>query len=362
MPCGQVKCVHEGRPPCRRCREIHLECKFRLRADDENWREKTDETLSKLSNAVNILLKRRPSNPPPPPPHGGPPVYYPYPPQHHSPSGSHPHSPYHSMAPPSLPSASGRSRPTAGPTAHSHSPAASIPPPPSPPVGAAVISRASPHSDHSRTIEHSSPETSAGRTRGTSSQGSRPLPLSNTNGEASSNCCVPGPFSFHRRISSMRSMDLAASEVQSNAPPASPGRIAQTASYRYSAPPAVSPHSAVQTLPLVPLDMTQTPPALSLQAVSYNSTPFYLTNPLPMRWTSGISSKESYGAPVAYIGRDDPRLTCVSRSMVPLEKVRQLFMFFAERMQPHSFGFPTFPPTENVSPSDAKSIVQSTTT
>lgn len=35
--------------------------------------------------------------------------------------------------------------------------------------------------------------------------------------------------------------------------------------------------------------------------------------------------------------------------MLPLEKGRQLFMFFAERMQPHSFGFPTFPPTENVS-------------
>ncbi|KAK0532853.1 hypothetical protein OC835_003202 [Tilletia horrida] len=55
---SKVKCIHDGGPPCRRCLDTGQECKFRLRADDERWRERTDETLSKLSQAVETLITR----------------------------------------------------------------------------------------------------------------------------------------------------------------------------------------------------------------------------------------------------------------------------------------------------------------
>ncbi|CAO1614530.1 unnamed protein product [Parajaminaea phylloscopi] len=338
---SKVKCVHEGGPPCRRCRDANLECKFRLRADDENWRERTDETLSKLSNAVDVLLHRGSVAPGMAPPTGplGP---YPYP--------SQPPPMNHTMPPPSLPSPGGRPR---GPGPSMLLPHGTAPPlAPSHHPGYPLMSRGSPHSDHSGSVDGASPAASNHMGRSNSFLGGRP-PLHHTHsngGDSPSTPSASHPSNHHRRTSSLRSVDVHSADAAHHHPPSlppfSPGRATSAVAGRYGG----SPPSALPTLPAAPLEETQTSPASSLHAVVTHSTPFYLTNPLPMRWTSGVSSKESYGAPVSYIGRDDPRLTCVSRGMLPLEKVRQLFMFFAERMQPHSFGFPTFPATENMTP------------
>uniref|UniRef100_V5F1F5 Zn(2)-C6 fungal-type domain-containing protein n=1 Tax=Kalmanozyma brasiliensis (strain GHG001) TaxID=1365824 RepID=V5F1F5_KALBG len=50
---SKVKCIHDGAPPCKRCRDTNQEaqCKFRLRADDETWRERTDDVLSRLGDS-----------------------------------------------------------------------------------------------------------------------------------------------------------------------------------------------------------------------------------------------------------------------------------------------------------------------
>lgn len=85
---SKVRCVHDGQPPCKRCADQKLECKFRLRAvsckqalsllpdvrrlsqrltdsipnmpfqDDELWRERTDEQLSRLSSDVENLYRQ----------------------------------------------------------------------------------------------------------------------------------------------------------------------------------------------------------------------------------------------------------------------------------------------------------------
>jgi hypothetical protein len=58
----------------------------------------------------------------------------------------------------------------------------------------------------------------------------------------------------------------------------------------------------------------------------------------------------SYAKATMTIGRDDPRMTSISLGTVSMEKARTLMLFFAEKMQPHSFGFPTYPAAEQMTP------------
>lgn len=48
---SKVKCVHEGKPPCRRCKDANQECKFRLRAVSRS-------SINVLSMPLNSLLIR----------------------------------------------------------------------------------------------------------------------------------------------------------------------------------------------------------------------------------------------------------------------------------------------------------------
>lgn len=373
----QVKCVHDGGPPCRRCSDSKLECKFRVRADDENWRERTDETLNRLNKVVDALFHQQATSGPPPAP--GPSIMMPV---SHPPPAMHPYPPPVAQQPMAMPPPV---MPSPGPHRHRHGsvsyrnqgaggvpgPAgpsgmpypAGLPPPPgnkTSPQGdhPPFLHKPSPHSDHGNLLDYASPG------------GRLPLPLNN---HGNSNAAGGGPesgssdaLSHHdhrRRSSSLRSVDafgphgvgvFASPHSPRNAGFYStslptPSGIGTGSRYGHAVSPLPPPVPMNLPPPTMSSDQHQTAGAPSLQAVPYNSTPFYLTNPLPMRWTSGITAKESYGAPVAYIGTEDPRLTCISRNLIPLEKVRQLFIFFAERMQPHSFGFASFPPSEHVS-------------
>ncbi|CAO1639049.1 unnamed protein product [Sympodiomycopsis kandeliae] len=380
---SKVKCVNEGGPPCRRCLDGNLECKFRLRADDENWREKTDETLSKLSDAVDALLHRdvRPTAPSMhhqgthamSPPQASSSGHHPY--IHHQHHHHHPyaHPNYHSQSmppPPHLPSprAPGNVPPASvGHHHHHHQHAYS---PPNGPQTHPTVIRSSPHSDHSSQMDYlskTSPHNPPPLPRTLSGPAAMMIAGSQTNGIDHRPHDPSSGFNnhhhhAHRRSSTTRSQDGLLVPSMSMGPhspiaiagPYTPGVASGSGGSRNSS----SSNSGGMNYTPQPLPTTQslavgynyTAPADFLRHVTTDSTPFFLTNPLPMRWTSGVPASQSYGAPVAYIGRDDPRLTCISRSLIPLEKVRGLFIFFSERMQPHSFGFPSFPPTEYMTP------------
>lgn len=201
--------------------------------------------------------------------------------------------------------------------------------------------KSSPRSDHSGAMDSSA-----------SPRGINFPRTSFSNGESSNRESDLASQHQHRRTSSLRMHELNSSNLAASgsSPPTSAG---PSSSHRYSTSSSMS--MAYPSLPQIAIapprlpDHSQGLPSSLLQAITTDSTPFYLTNPLPMRWTSGITSRESYGSPAGYIGRDDPRLTCISRNIIPLEKLRAMFRLFAERLQPHSFGFPTFPANEHVS-------------
>ncbi|SPO21915.1 uncharacterized protein UTRI_01902_B [Ustilago trichophora] len=60
---SKVKCEHEGTAPCKRCKNGGYECTFKPREMgsaflQDEWRIKTDETLSKLVMAMNALVQQ----------------------------------------------------------------------------------------------------------------------------------------------------------------------------------------------------------------------------------------------------------------------------------------------------------------
>ena len=102
----QVKCINDGGPPCRRCQDARLECKFRLRADDENWRERTDDRLSQIASKLDAFISAaQPAHPQASTSTSGPAASTSLPYHHH-----HSHPSYPSMAPPPLPSPGMRAR------------------------------------------------------------------------------------------------------------------------------------------------------------------------------------------------------------------------------------------------------------
>jgi hypothetical protein len=102
-------------------------------------------------------------------------------------------------------------------------------------------------------------------------------------------------------------------------------------------------------LPPAHLDQDQVMPSPTLTHVAVNNTPIYIhgyaTGP---RWMMGNTT--SYAKATLNIGRDDPRMNAISIGLVVMDRARSLFTFFADKLQPHSFGFPTYPATEQMTP------------
>ena len=66
---SKVKCEHDGTAPCKRCKNGGYECAFKPREIgsaflQDEWRVKTDETLTKLVTAINALVQQEDAGPP----------------------------------------------------------------------------------------------------------------------------------------------------------------------------------------------------------------------------------------------------------------------------------------------------------
>lgn len=102
-------------------------------------------------------------------------------------------------------------------------------------------------------------------------------------------------------------------------------------------------------LPPTHLDQEQVLPSPVLSHLLSSSTSIYIPGRVQdPRWMMGTTT--SYGKATMTIGRDDPRMNAISIGLISMDRARSLFMFFAETMQPHSFGFPTYPAAEQMTP------------
>ncbi len=64
---SKVRCEHDGTAPCKRCKNGGYECAFKPREMGsaflhDEWRVKTDETLTKLVSAINALVQQESSS------------------------------------------------------------------------------------------------------------------------------------------------------------------------------------------------------------------------------------------------------------------------------------------------------------
>lgn len=106
------------------------------------------------------------------------------------------------------------------------------------------------------------------------------------------------------------------------------------------------------------LDQIMPSPVLSY--VCSNQSTFYIQEySTGIRWMMGNTT--SYAKANLSIGRSDPRMNAISIGLVPMEKAKALFVFFAEKMQPHSFGFPTYPANEQMTPVIISSLLMVST-
>ncbi|KAK0566783.1 hypothetical protein OC861_003062 [Tilletia horrida] len=458
---SKVKCQHDGGPPCRRCLDSGQECKFRLRADDERWRERTDETLTRLTQAVETLITRTPAqlngnglsssgmpgNMGPPPSLSHPQTY----PLRQSatfpstPSGSEfmpgprpePHQPNFPGSRSSSFPERGHGFPAASPSA---SPAnmnmsqplpSSMPPPSSDrsgqfgrgpgqyafgplhgtvPTGMpgrdgedtrmtdVIGTRAFHPTPHGRSVSSAST---------TSSLAMLPPPFPSAINTNTYTRTPPGtgtgtPHPGHRLVSAASTLPLppalipglhtlstvAAGMSNATGPSSS---AASNGSVPASSSAPYMPSSSMQTTsqphvsapPPVPIDLDQTLPSSLLLQVGAEAASLMtasssgLTGPgssqfgmsydgsgsvgLPspvsaiglgaegrIRWQVGPQSP--YATPALHLGRDDPRLNAMSLGLITMEKARALFVFFADWLQPHSFGFPTYGASESMTP------------
>jgi len=129
-----------------------------------------------------------------------------------------------------------------------------------------------------------------------------------------------------------------------------------TPSQQHSRPRINSTSLMPPPLPTAHLDQDQIMPSPILSHVSVNNAPIYIhgyaTGP---RWMMGNTT--SYAKATLTIGRDDPRMNAINIGLVLMDRARSLFMFFAEKLQPHSFGFPTYPASEQMTPVIISSIL-----
>ncbi|KAE8251180.1 hypothetical protein A4X13_0g4113 [Tilletia indica] len=476
---SKVKCIHDGGPPCRRCSESGQECKFRLRADDERWRERTDETLSKLSQAVDRLISTglpgpssavmggpgrehgrgtsagegssfhtNPLRQPPTFPASssysdGPPSSSHLPPfatsrsssfhdRHHSISGASPPghvtSPadaafVHPVAGPSTPSE--RSASMSGPMGAQSSSSTSYHLGRSPgpyafgPLHALTSSAGGREGDDARmtdvvptsngshgrpnggtTTPYSGSSGPNGRSSSMSSMLPPPLPLS---APPAPGGITSAPYALGQRIPAPSPLPMPPALIPGLDTMSASGPTATAGASSSSAPSAGGALSQQQVAvpPPVPIDPDQTLPSSLLLQVGAEAASFMAAtsggstgvggpssllgmpfdggsgggpgsgagrgSALNVRgsgsgslgmggWQGGggirwqVGPPSPYASPAIHLGRDDPRLNAMSLGLIPMEKARALFVFFSEWLQPHSFGFPSYAASEQMTP------------
>lgn len=297
---SKVKCVHEGGPPCRRCSDTKQECKFRLRADDETWRERTDERLDKLTMAVETHILRG-AQPAP------------------SQQQPHPHRPI-------LPA---RNASAPGIYSHNH--------PFSP--GNLGPTLPSPHYSNRFATTNGLPPLHSPRSDSVHDYHSPNHDLNGSHDTAS-----PG---YNRRFGLTRKRETSSFDADG-----------MTAHHHHPSPQTPSQSSRVRNnsaqlmpppLPPMPLNADQTLPSPVLSHLMSFTSPVHVhdlsTTP---RWMSG--SPTCYSHAKLTIGASDPRFSVIKMGLIQNEKAKSLFVSFAEKLQPHSFGFPTYPADEGMTP------------
>ncbi|TKY85223.1 hypothetical protein EX895_006303 [Sporisorium graminicola] len=364
---SKVKCIHDGAPPCKRCRDTHQEaqCKFRLRADDETWRERTDEVLSRLGDSVDWLVQHQRQQ-----------QQLLQQQQQHivrdrsdttassassmsAPSPRKPHrSTLYRPAPPPPP---GRGPSASGWHAHPHPPALQgdhIPSPSDPAMqnngqaphdrpsfttylgfdGAAGL--LSPGNSHARSASSPSSSTAAASRHHRAHSTSQTFrPLHNPHPPPS---FLPSPAHQPQLMetkpfsASVSASHLAASHhVPAPGPTAIPGP-AQSSPVRH--PQQASALEPGQSRPSPILYAAQRPLSNTPQSSRLRSR------------SAAAKAISPYARPSHFIGRNDPRLTVISMGLISMDQARHLFKFFARYLQPHCFGFPAYPANEHMTP------------
>ncbi|SPO22817.1 probable conserved hypothetical Ustilaginaceae-specific protein [Ustilago trichophora] len=359
---SKVKCIHDGAPPCKRCKDTNQEaqCKFRLRADDETWRERTDEVLSKLGESVEWLVQQQQQQQQ----HrdhrysdtaasSSSPTSAPSPRKSHAIPGL-----YRPPLPPARPSAANAWQAHPNPQIAQHDP---IPPhsdlllhhsasaahgrPSSTTYlgfdGAAGL--LSPGDSHVRSV--SSPSSSATnsshrhyRSPSSASQSFRPLHNPHLPPPP-----LPPPTAHHPPFDSSTAMPTAVSAPHLASSPRATGVVSPSAANFRRPPTAQHP----QHIPA--LEPGQSGPSSIIYAVQQ---PYSNTGESSRTQTliTRAPTASPYGRPSHCIGRNDPRLTVISMGLVSMDQARHLFKFFARYLQPHCFGFPAYPANEHMTP------------
>ncbi|CDW98324.1 hypothetical protein [Sporisorium scitamineum] len=320
---SKVKCIHDGAPPCKRCRDTHQEaqCKFRLRADDETWRERTDEVLSRLGDSPHRAILYRP--PPLPPPGRGPGAgawhAHPHPPAlpgDHIPPHSDPAMPHNGQAPHGRPSFT---------TYLGFDGAAGL---------------LSPGDSHARSASSpSSSSTAANRHHRAHSTSQTFRPLHNPHPPSSfpsSSTHPPQMTESKPFVAPISAPHLAASHFVPTpgfAPISTPSQSSPTRHPQQV--PAIEPG---QSRPSSILYAAQRPLSNAAQSSRLHTS------------SATARAISPYARPSHFIGRNDPRLTVISMGLVSMDQARHLFKFFARYLQPHCFGFPAYPANEHMTP------------
>ncbi|EPQ29557.1 uncharacterized protein PFL1_02776 [Pseudozyma flocculosa PF-1] len=315
---SKVKCIHEGGPPCKRCQDTKSECKFRLRADDEDWRERTDDTIHRLEGNVDFLM------------------------QHHhqregSSSGATPGLPgpshsrmdaFHaSTSSPRSPRGIGKQSPFfEGPASNAYHP---YPPPQqrgqgTPGSTASLVSPRYPSNGERSNSFVGQPDRNIGG-NGVQSSATRYLDFDGASGLLSQKEAPMRGLQGQPRVTGPSSSSIR------------PGPDGQG---------QLSNSEADQTRPSGIIALAQEP-------VNYGAD----LRQTPAEQYLSIAATSPYARPSRYIGREDPRLTVISMGLVDMEIARHLFMFFARHLQPHSFGFPSYPAGESMTPLIIASIL-----
>lgn len=287
---------------------------FQSPQDDETWRERTDDTLSKLASAVDTLLSREQA---PPPHHNIPtPITSSFRPIIPSRNLSAPGL-YMNAAPPYSPGSS-----------HSvgssiHRPSLSGPP---------LVSNVPTYADTTGVPDYRSPEGA--------STSDMPSPSYAKRGQV-------------RKRESGPEWDPESTPYPNGTNLRSPS---STTSSSYQRPRMNSTSLMPPPLPPGHVDQDQVMPSPILSHVSINNAPIYIHGyALGPRWMMGNTT--SYAKATLTIGRDDPRMNAISIGLVAMDRAKALFVLFADKLQPHSFGFPTYPASEQMTPVIISSIL-----
>ncbi|SPO24984.1 probable conserved hypothetical Ustilaginaceae-specific protein [Ustilago trichophora] len=361
---SKVKCIHDGAPPCKRCKDTNQEaqCKFRLRADDETWRERTDEVLSKLGKSVEWLVQQQQQQ-----------QQQQQIDHRHSDTAASSSSPMSAPSPRKSHPNPGLYRPSLAPARPSGVNAWQAQPHPQ-------VAQHDPVAPHSDPLLHHSATTAHGRPSSTTYLGfdgaAGLLSPGDSHVRSVSSPSSSAANSAHRHYRSPPSASQSFRPLHNPhlPPPPLPPPTAHLPPFdnstamptAVSAPHLASSHRAAgaaslpapNTRRLPPDHYSQHIPALEPgqsgpSSIIYAAQQPYSNAGESSRTQTSISRASTaspYGRPSHCIGRNDPRLTVISMGLVSMDQARHLFKFFARYLQPHCFGFPAYPANEHMTP------------